>query len=186
MAIYSAGTSVANAGALVGSGKLIRWKRYVATNGYVQATNGSWAGFDNYTTISATSASTIFYVMANWGNVRLCENTTPVFGHGITNALDGSSGSSWSGNSGDAGGSGNQKARGIGSVAGTIESANCSNDFYGFTCYIDGRWTTGQTTSQSIGRSAFCTGKFTSYNAWTASTPQNNSAVQIFELQTES
>ena len=186
MAIYSAGTSVANAGALVGAGKVIRWKRYVATNGYIAGTNGSWAGFDNYTTISATSASTIFYVLANWGNVRLCENVEPTFSHGISNALDGSAGSSWSGSAGDAGGSGNQLVRCKHQIGGTLESSTCANDGYGFSCFLDGRWTTGQTSSQSIGRSQFCTGKYSTYNGWTASTPQNNSAVNIFELEAES
>ena len=168
------------------SGKVIRWKRYVATNGYGQGNNGSWAGFDNYTTIDCTSSSTILYVLANWGNVRICENTEPVFAHGISNALDGSSGSSWSGSGGDAGGSGNQFIRCKHHIGGTLESATCANDGYGFSCFLDGRWTSGQTSTQSIGRSQFVTGKYTTYNGWTASTPQNNSAVNIFELETES
>jgi hypothetical protein len=168
-------------------GEVIRWKRYVATNGYSQGTNTNWTGFDNYTTISATSSSTIFWCVANWGNVVGCQSLEPMFAHGITNALDGTSGSSWSGTNGDAGGNGNQLARCKAQVTGPyLDSTTCANDRYGMSCFIDGRWTTGQTSSQSIGRSAFCAGKWTAYNQWTASTPQNNSSIQIFEIGTES
>ena len=188
--LTSGGADVASAMAdAAGGGKMIQHTRYIATNAYAQGTNSAWAGFDNFTTISATSSTNKFYAIGTWPSVRWCGNTSggtePSFFYGVASTTDGGNGNAnggWSGTTTDAGGSGNNICRTSGQVSARLESTNCANDHLGGNFVTSAMWTTGQTSAVGIGRinRVSAGAQYTSYNNWGG---VQAGTIHMFELE---